>query len=53
MKSLYNFLNRSLHEVLGFAPTILLTVFFFRVNIFLLKGELLAEIIPHFIMELQ
>lgn len=37
MKSLHNFLNRLLHEVVGFAPTILLTALF-RVNIFILKG---------------
>jgi len=39
------------HEVLGFLPTIILTVFFCKVNIFPLLDELLQIIIPCFIVE--
>lgn len=34
------FLAQNVHEVLGFEPTIILTIFFCKVNIFWLLGEL-------------
>jgi len=43
-----------LHEFVGFAPAIILTVFFCRLSIFLLSGELPPpknKIIPCFIVE--
>jgi hypothetical protein len=44
-------LNRFLHEFLGFTPAISLTIFFCKVNIFLLRDELPQKIIPYFIIE--
>jgi len=41
-----NFLNNLLHEVLGYAPTIILIILFCRVNIFFLLEEFLPKIIP-------
>jgi hypothetical protein len=46
-----NFLNRLLHGVLGCAPTIILMIFFCKVNIFPLLEELPQKIIPYFIIE--
>jgi hypothetical protein len=46
-----NFLNRLLHGVLGYAPTIILMIFFCKVNIFPLLEELPKKIIPYFIIE--
>jgi len=46
-----NCLNRLLNEVLGFAPSIILTSFFCNMKIFPLLEELLQKIIPYLIME--
>jgi hypothetical protein len=46
-----NFLNILLHGVLGHAPTIILMIFFCKVNIFPLLEELPQKIIPYFIIE--
>jgi hypothetical protein len=45
-----NFLSRLLHEVLSHATTIILTVFFCKINTFLLLEELPQEIVPYFIL---
>jgi hypothetical protein len=50
VKSL-KFLNSLLHEVLGCAPTIILMIFFCKVKIFLLLGELPQKIIPYLTVE--
>jgi hypothetical protein len=39
------------HEVLGWTPAIILTIFLFKVKIFPLLEELTPEIIPYFIIE--
>jgi hypothetical protein len=44
-----NFLNRSLQEVWGFAPTMILTIFFYNVTTFLLSDEFPQKIILYFI----
>jgi hypothetical protein len=46
-----NFLNILVHEVLGCAPAIILTICYCKVKIFLLLEELPQKIIPYFIME--
>ena len=46
-----NFLSSLLREVLGCAPTIILMIFFCKVNIFLLLDELPQKIIPYFTIE--
>jgi len=43
--------NGLLHEVLVWAPAIILTVFLFKVKIFLLLEGLSPRIIPYFITE--
>jgi len=47
----FNFLNRIVHEVLGFAPVMIVTIFFCDINIFPLLDKLPQKIIPRFIME--
>lgn len=44
------FLNRILHDVLGFAQTVqvILTILFYKVNIFSLFDKLSPKIIPYF-----
>jgi hypothetical protein len=44
-------LRRLLHEFLGLTPAINLTIFFCKVNIFLLSDELPQKIIPHLTVE--
>jgi hypothetical protein len=44
-------LNRLLHEFLGLAPAMSLTIFFCAVNIILLLDELHHKIILYFIIE--
>jgi hypothetical protein len=46
-----DYLNKLLHEVLGCAPSIILTIFFCHVKIFPLLEELSPKIIPYFIIE--
>jgi len=46
-----NCLNRFLHEVLVFAPAIILKIFFCKVKIFPLLEELCPRNIPYFIIE--
>jgi hypothetical protein len=48
---IYNLLTRLLHEFLGLTPAINLTIFFCKVNIFLMFDELPQKIIPYFIIE--
>jgi len=43
-------LNRLLHGVLDHTPTIILVIFFYKVNIFMLLDELCQKIISHFIV---
>jgi hypothetical protein len=47
----FNLLNRLLHEFLGLTSAINQTIFFCKVNIFLLFDELPQQIIPYFITE--
>jgi len=47
----FNFLHRIVHEVLGFAPVMIATIFICEVNIFPLLDKLPQKIIPCFIME--
>jgi hypothetical protein len=42
----FNFLNRIVHEVLGFAPIMIFIIFFCEVNIFPLLDILTQKIIP-------
>jgi hypothetical protein len=44
-------LNRLLHEVMGCVPAIILMIFFCKVKIFPLLGELSQKIIRYFITE--
>jgi len=44
------FLNRLLHGVLDHTPTIILVIFFYKVNIFILLDKLCQKIIPQFII---
>jgi len=46
-----NCLNILLHEVLGCAPAVIMTVFFCKVKIFTLLEELTPQNIPYFIIE--
>jgi hypothetical protein len=46
-----NFLNILLHEVLGCAPALILTVFYCKVKLFTLLEELPPKNIPYFIIE--
>ena len=46
-----NCLNRLLHEVLGYALAIILTIFFCKVRIFPVLEELPQKIIPYSIMK--
>jgi len=48
-----NCLNILLHEVLGCAPAVILTVFFCKVNIFALLEELPLKNIPYFIVQVE
>ena len=45
-----NCLNRFLQEVLGCAPTIIVVIFFCRVEIFPLLKELPQKIVPYFVI---
>jgi len=46
-----NYLNRLLHEFLGCAPFIILTIFFCKVKVFSLLEKLPQEIVPYLITE--
>jgi len=46
-----NCLNRLLHEVLSYAPAIILTIFFCKMQIFPLLVELPQRFISYFIIE--
>jgi hypothetical protein len=48
---IYNFLNRLFHEVLGFAPTMTLIIFFYEVDIFPLLDKLPQKMIPYPVIE--
>jgi hypothetical protein len=45
-KKISNLLSRPLHEYVGFAPTIPVTIFFGTANIFLPQGELPQTVMP-------
>jgi hypothetical protein len=46
-----SFLNRLLDGVLGCAPTMILMIFFCKVNIFVLLEEFPQKVIPYRILE--
>jgi hypothetical protein len=48
---IFSHLNRSLQELWDLTPNMILTIFFFNVNTFLLLDEVPQKIIPHFITE--
>jgi hypothetical protein len=46
-----NYGNGLLHEVLGWAPAIILAVFLFKVKNLFIVGRITPRIIPYFIIE--
>jgi hypothetical protein len=45
----YSLLNKPLHKFLALTPAMILKMFFYKVNTFLLLDELPQKTIPHFI----